>query len=218
MLDRFRQFRDIGLFGGIKSVYYSLRYTGSLSSLIVTSHVITEISPQTNFNVNGRLTIGTGRRGASHPRIGRSKFSTTETASISHTGEHLAIIGPVSVLHVEGDFSMGDSYVNSHARIICGEEITIGDNVAIAWNVELLDDDRHSLSVDGAPTKQTAPIHIKDDVWIGHSVSVHKGVTIHEGSAVASDSVVTSDVPPNTLVAGSPATVIRENIFWGEGD
>jgi acetyltransferase-like isoleucine patch superfamily enzyme len=116
---------------------------------------------------------------------------------------------------VEGDFSIGDSYINSDARILCGDEITIGDDVSIAWNLELLDDDRHELSVKGAKTAQTAPITIEDNVWIGHSVSIHKGVTIHEGSVVASDSVVTSNVPPNTLVARTPAKIVREDVSWG---
>lgn len=210
--------RDIGARGAAKSVYYSLRHTGTISALVVTSKVITEISPQTSFSVNGRLTIGTGRRGASHPRIARSKLSTTNTASISHTGEEIGILGPASILHVEGEFSIGDSYVNSDARILCGDKISIGDNVAIAWNVELLDDNRHELSIDGQTSEQTAPINIEDDVWIGHSVSVHKGVTINEGSVVASDSVVTSDVPSNTLVAGTPAKIVRENVTWGGSD
>ncbi|MFB6110443.1 MAG: hypothetical protein ABEJ60_06170 [Halodesulfurarchaeum sp.] len=109
---------------------------------------------------------------------------------------------------------MGDSYINSHARIMCGEEITIGDGTAISWNFEILDDDRHQMVIDGTRPPQTGPIEIQDGVWIGHDVSVHKGVTIHEGSVVASDSVVLDDVPPNTLVAGSPAEVVREDVEW----
>lgn len=210
-----RQVRDVGLRGGLKSLYHSLRHTGRPSSVVVTSRVITEIHPKTTFDINERFTIGTGRRGASHPRVGRSKLSTAAGSSISHTGEWMAIVGPVSVVHVEGKFSMGDSYMNSHALILCGDEIQIGDGVAIAWNVQLVDDDRHALSVDGERTEQSAPIKIKDDVWIGHDVSVNKGVTIHEGSVVASNSVVTDDVPPNTLVAGAPAKVVREDISWG---
>ncbi|MDZ7731072.1 MAG: acyltransferase [Natrialbaceae archaeon] len=110
---------------------------------------------------------------------------------------------------------MGDSYINSHSRILCGDEIRIGDGVAIAWNVELLDDDRHHLSVGGEPVDRTAPINIEDNVWIGHGVSIHKGVTVHEGSVIASGSVVTSDVPSQTLVGGSPARVLREDVSWG---
>ena len=210
-----RQLRDVGLSGGLKSVYHSIRHTGQLTSFVVTSHVITEIHPETNFNIGNQLAVGTGRTGASHPRIGRSKLSTTADSSITHSGSELAIVGPASVLHVEGDFSIGDSYVNSHARIVCADEIRIGDGVAIAWNVQLLDDDRHDLSVDGEPTERSAPIHIEDDVWIGHDVSIHKGVTVREGSVVASNSVVTSDVPQNSLVAGTPAEVVRENVTWG---
>lgn len=212
---RLRQLRDVGARGGAKSIYYSLRHTSSVSALVFTSQVITDISPNTTFDVNNRFTVGTGRQDATHPRIGRSKVSTDQESSVSHTGKDMAIIGPASVLHVEGDFSMGDSYINGHSRILCGDEISIGDGVAMAWNIELLDDDRHAISVDGRRTNQSAPIRIEDDVWVGHDVSIHKGVTIHEGGVVASDSVVTSNVPPNTLVAGTPAEVVREDVEWG---
>jgi len=182
---------------------------------VVTSQVIIEIHPETAFDIDNRFAVGIGRNGASHPRIGRSKISTTAGSSITHSGTEVAIVGPASVLHVEGDFSMGDSYVNSHARILCSDEIQIGDDVAIAWNVQLLDDDRHTLSVDGEPTERSAPIRIEDNVWIGHDVSIHKGVTVREGSVIASNSVVTSDVPRNSLVAGTPTRVVRENVTWG---
>jgi acetyltransferase-like isoleucine patch superfamily enzyme len=109
-----------------------------------------------------------------------------------HTGKKSATIGSGSVVHVEGKFSMGDSYINSHCRIICGDEITIGDGVAIAWNVEILDDDRHEIT----GSNRTAPIVIEDNVWIGHDVSITKGATIGEGAVIANDSVVTEDIPP----------------------
>ena len=40
------------------------------------------------------------------------------------------------------------------------------------------------------------------------------GVTVGEGSVVASNATVTRDVPPHSLVGGSPAKVIKENIEW----
>jgi len=51
---------------------------------------------------------------------------------------------------------------------------------------------------------------IKDGVWIGMRAMIMPGVTLGEGAVIAAQSVVTSDVPPYTMVAGSPAREIRK--------
>lgn len=56
------------------------------------------------------------------------------------------------------------------------------------------------------------PIHVGRKVWIGANALVLPGVTIGEGSVIGGGSVVTKDVPPNTVVAGNPARVIREGL------
>ena len=53
------------------------------------------------------------------------------------------------------------------------------------------------------------PICIKNNVWIGESVSILPGVNIGEGAVIGAGSVVTKDVDSNTLVAGNPAKVIK---------
>jgi acetyltransferase-like isoleucine patch superfamily enzyme len=53
-------------------------------------------------------------------------------------------------------------------------------------------------------------ITVEDDVWIGSGAIVTDGVTIGQGAVVAAGAVVTRDVPPRTVVAGSPARVIRQ--------
>lgn len=50
---------------------------------------------------------------------------------------------------------------------------------------------------------------IGDDVFIGGGVRVLKGVTIGNGAVVATGSIVARDVPPFSVVGGSPARVIR---------
>jgi maltose O-acetyltransferase len=54
-----------------------------------------------------------------------------------------------------------------------------------------------------------APIRIGNGVWIGARATVLPGVTIGDGAVVAAGAVVAKDVPPNTLVGGVPAKVIR---------
>jgi maltose O-acetyltransferase len=54
------------------------------------------------------------------------------------------------------------------------------------------------------------PVNIGNGVWLGSRSTILPGVTIGEGAIVAAGSVVNRDVPPNTLVAGVPARVVKE--------
>ncbi|KXY43146.1 MULTISPECIES: 2,3,4,5-tetrahydropyridine-2,6-dicarboxylate N-acetyltransferase [Bacillus cereus group] len=54
------------------------------------------------------------------------------------------------------------------------------------------------------------PVIVEDDVVIGANVVVLEGVTVGKGAVVAAGAVVTEDVPPYTVVAGTPARVIKE--------
>jgi acetyltransferase-like isoleucine patch superfamily enzyme len=55
-----------------------------------------------------------------------------------------------------------------------------------------------------------APVVIKKNAWVAIGVIILPGVTIGEGAIVASGAVVSKDVPPNTLVGGIPAKVLKE--------
>lgn len=57
-------------------------------------------------------------------------------------------------------------------------------------------------------TVSKGDILLQNDVWIGAHSVILGGVTIHNGSIVAANSVVTKDVPPYSIVAGTPAKVI----------
>jgi len=53
-------------------------------------------------------------------------------------------------------------------------------------------------------------IEIGNDVWIGNGVYISRGVKIGDGAVIAARAVVTKDVPPYTIVGGTPAKVIRQ--------
>ncbi|MDE7447934.1 MAG: sugar O-acetyltransferase, partial [Helicobacter sp.] len=49
------------------------------------------------------------------------------------------------------------------------------------------------------------------------NVTICPGVTIGENSVIAAGSVVTKDVPPNVIVAGNPARVIKQLDYERKG-
>ena len=53
-------------------------------------------------------------------------------------------------------------------------------------------------------------MHVKRDVKIGANVTVLPGLTIGRGSLIGAGSVVTKDISDGVIVAGNPATVLRE--------
>jgi acetyltransferase-like isoleucine patch superfamily enzyme len=102
-------------------------------------------------------------------------------------------------------------FVNSNATIISTTSVKIGDDTAIGWDSEIIDTDFHSV---GENPSVAAPIEIGSRVLICHRVLIMKGITIGDGAVIASGSVVTHDVPPNCLVAGVPAKVVRQGVAW----
>ncbi len=93
--------------------------------------------------------------------------------------------------------------------------IQIEDDVLVAGGCYISDSDDHPLDratrVAGlpAPAERIKPILIRRGAWIGRNSYICKGVSIGEGAVVGAASVVTRDVPPFTVVGGSPARVLR---------
>ena len=52
-------------------------------------------------------------------------------------------------------------------------------------------------------------IVIGNDVWIGYEAVILSGVTIGDGAVIGTRAVVTKDVPPYTIVGGTPVRPIR---------
>jgi virginiamycin A acetyltransferase len=50
---------------------------------------------------------------------------------------------------------------------------------------------------------------IGNDVWTGWDSTILPGVTVGDGAIVGARAVVTRDVPPDTVVAGNPARIVR---------
>lgn len=107
----------------------------------------------------------------------------------------------------------GGNELNVGTTIVCGESIRIGRGTVTGRNVTIRDTNGgHWINHPGY--RNTAPVVIGDHVWLCEGCNILPGVTIGSGAIIAARAVVTRDVPANTLVAGNPARVIRENVEW----
>jgi acetyltransferase-like isoleucine patch superfamily enzyme len=164
-----------------------------------------------NFRVDGRVIIRAARRGAI--RLGAN------AAINSRSGSNLVGRTNPTIFHCLGDgrISFGDNSGCSFAVLSSKSSIRIGHHVKIGGNARIYDHDYHALDYlsrrdpagDIAGCK-TAPVVIGDDVLIGANAIILKGVTIGDRSVIGAGAVVSlKDIPPDSLVAGNPACVIR---------
>lgn len=86
--------------------------------------------------------------------------------------------------------------------------ITIGDDCLIGHGTILATLD-HDLAPSRRGDMHPGAITIGRNVWIGAGVTVLPGITIGDEAVVGAAAVVTKDVPPRTVVVGSPARVVR---------
>ena len=106
-----------------------------------------------------------------------------------------------------GRLRIGDRvFVNCGTVIISVREIVLGNDVALANEVSIVDSNSHGL--EGLPHVE-APVRIGDGTWVGNRAMILPGVTIGRRVVVAAGAVVTHDVPDDSLVAGNPARLVR---------
>lgn len=141
-------------------------------------------------------------------------------------GEHTILRSHANLIAI--DFLNGDKFnpivkigdychIHDYLNLTCTNSITIGNHVLMGKRVTIIDNSHGNICLEfllqhPSDRKITSkgPIVIDDDVWIADKVTICAGVHIGKGSVVGANSVVTHDVPPYTLVAGSPARIIKQ--------
>jgi UDP-2-acetamido-3-amino-2,3-dideoxy-glucuronate N-acetyltransferase len=102
--------------------------------------------------------------------------------------------------------------ISSHT-FIC-EGVSIEDEVFVGHGVMFINDSFPRATADGRLQTEAdwavEPIVVKKGASIGSNATILAKVTIGERAIIGAGSVVTRDVPPDTIVAGNPARVMRK--------
>ena len=131
-------------------------------------------------------------------------------------GDGVSLVGtlvPIEIVSHEGShISIGEhTFINYGASITAYREVRIGRHCLLGHHLRIIDRNEYGLEQrEIAPP--AAPVLIEDHVWIGAHVIILPGARIGRNSAIGAGSVVTKDVPPNCLVVGNPARVLRQTI------
>ena len=106
-------------------------------------------------------------------------------------------------------FIENDVVIGNRVTVKCGvriwDGVTIEDDVFIGPNVTFTND-KFPRSRNCYELAKTL---VRKNASIGASAAILSGIEIGENAMVAAGAVVTRDVPPNAVVAGNPATVVR---------
>lgn len=169
-----------------------------------------DLSPDFATEGDGRLVLNssrfkTGSMAMYFKTVGQSTLFVKGSCSFNY--------GCDVCIYDGGLLELEDTGLNCYSQIRCMHHIKIGRGTVISRNVQIWDDDVHSIKNNQDKGNQNEVI-IGKNVWIGAGVIILKNVHIGDGAIIAAGSVVNKDVPDSTLVGGIPAQTIRTGVLW----
>lgn len=186
---------------------------------LINPNTFLDIHPSARITLNNSLNFGrTEIKGFWYPTALKMEANTQliiNDGPLTRYGKRPNLIRSGACIEIVngGTLTIGQGAANVNLTIMCAKEITIGNGVRIGRNVSIRDYNGIHVILNDT-YRNEAPVHIGDHCWLCTGCTIMPGVTIGEGSVVAANSTVTKDVPPHSLVGGSPAKVFKENIEW----
>ena len=125
-------------------------------------------------------------------------------------GENLFIKPPFRCDYGYNIFLGDNVFINFDCVFLDAGRISIGSNVKFGPKAMIFAVD-HPIQARIRAENVNIPMNVTigDNVWVGGGAIIMPGISIGENSIIGAGSIVTHDVPPNVIVAGNPAKIIK---------
>ncbi|MBA3704397.1 MAG: acyltransferase [Bacteroidetes bacterium] len=165
--------------------------------------------------LSGRLTIGNPDSKAARISVAPVNIYFGFKTEVK-LGESISIGPGVNIIAKDGaKLTIGSgTYFTSDMHLEAAKSINIGSDCAISWGVTIIDTNHHKILSEESNTNYGEGVTIGNHVWVGCNVTILKGTEIGDNSIIAAGSLVKGKYPKNTMIAGNPAKVIKQNINW----
>jgi len=94
--------------------------------------------------------------------------------------------------------------------------LIIGDDFMASWGISARNYDSHALFdiESGHIINTPQSLRIGPHCWVGQDARIIRGVQVGPGAVIGAGALVNADVPASTVVAGTPAKVVRSGVTW----
>ena len=218
---RLRTFFRIGFIKTIIVNFRLLPFKHAIKLPIVTTKAVTLESLSGKVTLSSPIKFGMIKIGFLHSDLFSWKTNTT---IINIKGEMISgmdvqfgignsiIIDENSILKLGSNVCMG-----ANNKIICRNNISIGNNYRAAWDVQIFDTNFHYIKniEDGSVSRRENKVIIGNNNWFGNRSSIMPGTITNDFFIAASNSLCNKDytnLPKYSLVGGCPAKLLKTNV------
>ncbi len=179
------------------------------------------MDPSVNHSIQGDFAYGKSVGIGEGANLIVQNGSILRLGNLCYVGRYVEL-SPLGLIDIGDQASLqdrcvlvGDVLIGRYCLLSLNVLMTSGTHYFDMWPNRLIKDQDLMVSYDIAQSsKHSRPIEVGEDCWLGVNSVVMPGVTIGRGCVVGSNSVVTHDLSPYSVVAGSPARLIRARLAF----
>lgn len=175
-----------------------------------------------SITIQGKVSLGMVRIGY-HNADAVDTYSVHTIIDIQRKGKLVlkgdAHIGHGAIICIkrQGILTVGKNFaISGTTRLICTQNILIGNDVQFSWDTLVMDSDAHKIwDKNNIKFKNSECIKIGNKVWIAANCTILKGTIIQDNCVIASNSLLNKTyLHSNMIIGGIPAREIKEIGGW----